>query len=145
MTYYSPFDMVGTFKNGIRCEDITNLTFENDKFDLIVSSDVLEHVHNIEQAFRESARVLKKGGIHLFTVPIHDGLTFKRCEFVNDELHHIVEPEYHYDPLNKNGCIVFWTFGTDITDYFINEAFKIDIVSGPQGIDKRYLLALKKI
>ncbi len=144
MTYYSGKDKLGDIKDGVRCEDITRLTFENNKFDLIISSDVLEHVCDLGKAFSESARVLKSGGIHIFTVPVGDGTTFKRCDWVNNELKHFAEPEYHYDPLDKNGCLVYWTFGTDIGDYFVDKNYKISVVKGPIGQDKRYLIILKK-
>src|SRR5215471_11608693 len=48
--------------DGAMREDITALTFNNETFDLIVSSDVLEHVPDLEKAFSETARVLKPGG-----------------------------------------------------------------------------------
>ena len=145
MTYFASKDNLGDIKNGIRCEDITKLTFENNKFDLIISSDVLEHVCDLKNAFKESARVLKSNGFHIFTVPIGDGKTLKRCDWIESKLNYFVEPEYHYDPLDKNGCLVYWTFGTDIVNYFIDENYKISLIKGPIGKDKRYLIALKKI
>jgi len=49
--------------------DLTNLGFPNSSFDLIVCSDVLEHIQNDELAFSELARVLKCGGTLILTVP----------------------------------------------------------------------------
>jgi SAM-dependent methyltransferase len=49
--------------------DITDLTFTDHSFDLIICSDVLEHIKNHELAFSELARVLKRGGILIITVP----------------------------------------------------------------------------
>lgn len=45
-----------------RCENLENLTFKDESFDLFISQDVMEHVFNPEAAFKEIARVLKPGG-----------------------------------------------------------------------------------
>lgn len=49
--------------------DLTKLRFESGSFGLVICSDVLEHIKNDEKAFSELARVLKKGGVLLLTVP----------------------------------------------------------------------------
>ena len=43
-------------EDGAVCEDISALTFGNGSFDLIVSSEVLEHVPRLGRALTESAR-----------------------------------------------------------------------------------------
>jgi len=48
-------------RDGAVCEDITALNFGKNSFDLIVSSEVLEHVACLERALSESARVLRPG------------------------------------------------------------------------------------
>jgi predicted SAM-dependent methyltransferase len=51
--------------------DITNLSsYENDKFDIILCSHVLEHIENDRSAISELYRVLKPGGIAVVMVPI---------------------------------------------------------------------------
>jgi 2-polyprenyl-3-methyl-5-hydroxy-6-metoxy-1,4-benzoquinol methylase len=37
--------------------------------DIVISQDVLEHVFDAPAVFREIARTLRPGGIHIFTVP----------------------------------------------------------------------------
>jgi ubiquinone/menaquinone biosynthesis C-methylase UbiE len=49
--------------------DITDLTFTDHSFDLIICSDVLEQITHHELAISELARVLKRGGILIITVP----------------------------------------------------------------------------
>lgn len=145
MTYYSRSDKPGQLKDGIRCEDITRLTFGADQFDLIVSSDVLEHVCDLKRAFSESARVLKPNGVHLFTVPCRsEGDTFQRSCWINGVLEHRAAPQYHYDPLNASGCLTYWTFGKDICEVFKGDNYMISIIEGPVGYDGRYLFELKK-
>lgn len=49
--------------------DVTALKFEDNSFDIIVSSDVIEHTPDPAKAISEMARVLKKGGVLALTVP----------------------------------------------------------------------------
>lgn len=42
--------------------DLRNMRFQDDYFDLIVSSSVFEHVHNLDVALAEMYRVLRPGG-----------------------------------------------------------------------------------
>jgi SAM-dependent methyltransferase len=61
---------VNYFKNISFLEmDLTKLKFEDSAFDFIICSEVLEHIKNHSVAFSELARVLKKGGTMLITVP----------------------------------------------------------------------------
>lgn len=45
------------------------IPFDNDEFDMVVSNEVLEHVQNHEEAFREIRRVLKPKGISIHIFP----------------------------------------------------------------------------
>ena len=49
--------------------DINKLDFEDNSFDLIYSSNMLQEIHNIDEAFMEMKRVLKKDGIIIHIVP----------------------------------------------------------------------------
>lgn len=103
---------------GARCEDLENLTFEDDSFDLVLTQDVFEHVRHPERGFLEIDRVLKPGGHHLFTVPLHEGrTTTKRVHCLDDEELHLVPPVYHGDSLRKTGSLVYTDFGDDLLDY----------------------------
>jgi ubiquinone/menaquinone biosynthesis C-methylase UbiE len=56
----------------IRQMDVTNLSFDDDEFDIVISNAVFEHVQDVPGAIRELKRVMKKGAItyhliHLFT------------------------------------------------------------------------------
>ena len=50
-------------------EDVQNLSFKDSSFDIILSNHVLEHVKNDGLALNEMARILKKGGYAIITVP----------------------------------------------------------------------------
>lgn len=45
------------------------LPFDDESFDIVYSSNVLEHVNSPEQVFSEAFRVLKKGGFLQFVIP----------------------------------------------------------------------------
>ena len=49
--------------------DGKHLPFENEYFDSVFSSEVFEHVENLEEIMLELNRVVKKGGYMLVTVP----------------------------------------------------------------------------
>jgi SAM-dependent methyltransferase len=136
-TFYEPTEERGSCRHdGTMCQDITALTFANESFDLIVSSDVLEHVPLLENAFRESRRVLKPEGAHLFTVPPRLK-TKKRAELVEGEVLHLEPPEYHRDPLSARGILAFWDMGPDLGDVFGSDSLRFSVVRGPIGADRR--------
>src|SRR4029077_14876751 len=100
------------------------------------SSDVLEHVPLLESAFRESHRVLKHGGAHLFTVPPRLS-TKKRAELVEGKVVHLVPPEYHRDPLSPQGILAYWDMGPDLGEMFGSDSLRFSVVRGPVGADRR--------
>ncbi|MFA4826910.1 MAG: methyltransferase domain-containing protein [Candidatus Shapirobacteria bacterium] len=52
--------------------DATKLPFENNFFDRIIASEILEHIPNDQKALEEMYRVLKPGGTAVITVPNHN-------------------------------------------------------------------------
>lgn len=119
-------------RNGAVCEDITALSFEERSFDLIVSSEVLEHVPRLERAFSETARVLRPGGAHIFTVPPRKN-TKKRAEIVDGKVVHLEPPDYHLDPLNPKGILAFWDIGPDLAGVIPSPGLNVRIARGPVG------------
>jgi SAM-dependent methyltransferase len=78
---------------GVRREDLRSLSLGDGSVDLVVTSDVFEHVVDPGPAFREIARVLRHGGAHVFTLPIYD-----RPETVvriDDDGRELMEVTYH--------------------------------------------------
>ncbi len=49
--------------------NILNLPFPNNKFDIIVANLLLYYISDLDSAWKEIARVLKKGGILIFIIP----------------------------------------------------------------------------
>lgn len=60
--------------------DGKTIPVESDSFDSVLSSEVFEHVFNLEEVLGELHRVLKKGGVMLITCPF----VWKEHEVPND-------------------------------------------------------------
>lgn len=131
-------------KDGAVCEDITALTFPKESFDLIVSSEVLEHVPRLDKALTESARVLKPGGAHLFTVPPRP-TTKRRAEIIDGKVVHLEPPEFHLDPLSPGGILAFWDIGPDLAQAFPTEGLQIIMARAPTGDDGRIVWIAEKV
>jgi SAM-dependent methyltransferase len=54
--------------------EVTALPFPDRRFDLVGAFDIIEHVADDGPVFREISRVLKDGGVFLFSVPLHPRL-----------------------------------------------------------------------
>jgi len=114
--------------SGIRCEDLRRLTFPNDSFDLVITQDVFEHINNPEKAFLEIKRVLKPGGHHIFTVPVHEGRkTVRRVMIKDGKKVFLLPPVHHLGPLRESGSLVYTDFGDDIIDNLISLGLPTEI------------------
>ncbi len=99
----------------IRVEDVTRLSFPDRSFEAVLSFDVLEHVPDYRQALREFYRVLVKGGQALISVPFTflDQTTTRAELDAEGNIHHLMEPIYHGDPLSDGGVLCYHEFGVD--------------------------------
>ena len=106
----------GAMQQGVRCENIEALTFGDAAFDLFITQDVLEHVFHPDRAVREIHRVLKPGGAHVFTAPKHRSLAATRQRAAlgaQGDVHHLLPPEYHGNPVGDGRALVTWDYGQD--------------------------------
>lgn len=62
--------------------DITNISYPDNYFDLVLIFDVLEHIENDQKALEEIKRVLKPGAILMFTVPAFNFLYNKHDKYL---------------------------------------------------------------
>jgi SAM-dependent methyltransferase len=106
----------GVVKNGLLHQDIEKMSFSDGQFDLIVSNDVLEHVANPGNAFSEMVRVLKKGGEVFMTIPFYSSIAknVSRSKVTNGKIEHLLEPQYHGNPVSSDGSLVFTDFGWEM-------------------------------
>lgn len=110
--------------------DLQNLPYKSDSFDLVLHSDTLEHVDRPSDALGQVFRVLKKGGMTIFTTPIIvERATRSR---------HGMPNSFHGSPGTVDlGMLVTHEYGSDFWKYLANVGFTdIRIISEmyPAGI-----------
>jgi SAM-dependent methyltransferase len=116
--YYPDIPSGQRNERGILCQDAARLAFADDSFDLVISQDVLEHMEDPWKGFAEIQRVLRPGGMHIFTVPLHEGRKTRPRTRRGDagELVPLLPPVRHKDPLNSEGALVYWDYGDDLPE-----------------------------
>ena len=118
-THFFPEVPLGHAKNGIRCENLENQTFGDASFDLVVTSDVFEHVLDPPRAFSEIARTLRPGGAHVFTVPWYwwKETLVRAMRKEDGSIVNLEPPDYHGNPIDPSGSLVVTEWGPDLCDF----------------------------
>jgi SAM-dependent methyltransferase len=101
---------------GVPSESLAHLSYGDSTFDIVLTSDTLEHVPDIDGALDEIRRVLKPGGYHIFTVPVvmDRPATRRRASMNGEELIHHLPPSFHGAPQEgRADFLVFNEFGAD--------------------------------
>ena len=109
----------GALVDGVMHQDLQHLSFAKDQFNLVLSSDVFEHMPRPYDAHREVFRILKSGGRHIFTVPFSpaDHLDDVRAEMIDGEIVYHGEKMFHGDPVRPDSGVLVWTiFGRQMLD-----------------------------
>ncbi|MCY3813758.1 MAG: class I SAM-dependent methyltransferase [Gammaproteobacteria bacterium] len=104
---------------GLANQDLQRLTFNSGSFDLVITSDILEHVRSPNAAFQEIKRVLKPGGRHVFTIPLQYPMrpnTVSRVDTSTAEDRPLLPPVYHGDG-GGGKSLVYTDFGKDVLDH----------------------------
>ena len=100
-------------------ENLMKLSYPDSKFDLVITSETLEHVPDVDVALKEIYRVLKPGGFHVFTVPVvwDRPQTRQRATIRGGKVEHLFPPSYHGCSGNEKGdYLVFSEFGADFAE-----------------------------
>jgi SAM-dependent methyltransferase len=125
--------------SGFRCENLEQLTFPDNSFDIFVTQDVMEHIFHPDKAFSEIARVLKPGGAHIFTAPLVNKTrkTERWASLASDGsiLHHR-PAEYHGNPVDAKGALVTMHWGYDIAAYIQQAAGTPTVIIQIDDIEK---------
>ena len=146
---FFPNQKLGDIHNGMRCENLEKLTFEDNSIDMHVSQDVMEHIFNPDKAFKEIARTLKPGGAHIFTVPLVNKMLPSKVRAKISEagkIEYIEEAMYHGNPIDAQGSLVTMDWGYDIVNYIFDSTglftyiLTIDDIS--KGIRAEYIEVL---
>jgi SAM-dependent methyltransferase len=108
----------GDIVDGVMHQDLTALSFADESIDMVLSSDVMEHVPDPYRAHQEIRRVLRPGGSHVFTVPFHQQLYLddqRAYRNEDGEVVHLKEPIYHGDPVRPSeGVLVYTIFSLEM-------------------------------
>lgn len=141
--YYSEY---GSADPSVPHEDIQALSLSDGSFDIVITSETLEHVPDPIRALGEIRRVLKPGGAHVFTIPvIPDGrATVTRAVLVNGELVHCYEPSYHGPPGPRHpDRLVFHEFGLDFEHLIEQQGDALEVVVDPYNVLVRAYIAYR--
>ncbi|HSX61524.1 MAG TPA: methyltransferase domain-containing protein [Tahibacter sp.] len=107
----------GETRDGVLCQNVERLTFDDARFDLCTSSEVFEHVEDDAAGFREVRRVLRPGGRFVFTVPLCDAAqTVERFARRGGERVAVLPPAFHADRYRGATILVQRDYGRDIVD-----------------------------
>jgi SAM-dependent methyltransferase len=108
----------------MRCENLEQLSFEDEGIDLHITQDVFEHLFDPAAAFREIARTLRPGGAHIFTTPLENKLAateFCARRTTDGKIVQLIEPaQYHDNPISSARSLVTVRWGYDITKYIFD-------------------------
>ena len=118
---------------GVTNQNLECLTFSDASLDIVITSDVMEHVRLDDRAHREIHRVLRSGGIYLFTVPHNHAcdLTLIRVQITDPNNPskdvHLLEPEYHEDANSEEGAgvLAYRTYGRDLETHLADIGFEV--------------------
>ncbi|WP_297511643.1 methyltransferase domain-containing protein [uncultured Caulobacter sp.] len=106
-------------EHGLRSEDLERQTFADERFDLVITQDVFEHLFRPDLAAAEIARTLAVGGAHVFTAPMPlQGPSVRRARRGEDgEIEHLDVPVYHGNPIDDSGSLVTIDYGLDMVPW----------------------------
>ena len=106
-------------EHGVRNESLSALSFPDESMQFVLSFECFEHFADYKAGLRECARVLKPGGSLLMTVPfrLDSAQNIVRARDREDgTVEHLLPPEYHGDPVRKEGCLCYYHFGWELLD-----------------------------
>jgi SAM-dependent methyltransferase len=113
-------------QSSIRHENAEALSFKANRFDFVVSNDVMEHVNEPRAVIAEMMRVLKPRGELFLSIPFCQdrARSERRATAVGGKLKHYLPEQYHGNPLSPKGSLVFYDFGWDFLTWLRTAGFR---------------------
>ena len=103
-------------------EDLQSLTYVDNSFDLVITSDTLEHVPDPEKALQEILRILKPGGTYIMSVPVVlTRNSIRRAHISNSKISYDLAKSYHGS--GETDYLVWNEFGHDFIDLVNKQGF----------------------
>jgi len=130
---YFSGEPLGAMVNGMLNQDVQQLTFPAESFDLVTSNQVFEHVPDDVKGYSECYRVLRPGGALVFSVPMHDFPETRRIAEIVDGKTIIYEPEYHDSRLGgPKSALAFWRHSIhDLSQRVASVGFTAELLDVP--------------
>jgi len=103
--------------------DLQGLHYPDESFDVVITSDVFEHVRFYEKALGEVYRVLRPDGLFLLQIPYNHGIekTVTRVEVKGGGDVNVLPPVYHVGQ-----TLVYRDYGRDLLDTMRDTGFKVE-------------------
>lgn len=108
-------------------QDIQALTYADASFDLVLTSETLEHVVDFRRALAETRRVLRPGGRHVFTVPLDPRLARTRSREGLEPVHHGRGGGPFALVTRRNDMLAYTDFGLDLPDLLREAGFEPEV------------------
>ena len=126
--------------------DFQKLHFDADTFDIVVASDVFEHIRRDADAMREVQRVLKPGGHLILTVPYdHErAQTIQRVDTSGPTDVHLLPAHYHG---GGGHTLAYREYGRDLSNLLSASGFFVqrEVVEVPEmGITSQSVFVARK-
>ena len=126
--------------------DFQKLHYADGMFDVVVASDVFEHVRKDEEGYREIFRVLKDGGSFILTVPYdhNQQTTIPRVDTSGDQDVNILEPEYHG---GGGHTLTYRNYGRDLLSVLHKVGYSVgyfEVEIAASGITKQSVIVCRK-
>lgn len=136
---YQHSQFIPNLKNGHRLSDgsivvdLEDIPFPDCSFDVILTSDVMEHVINDTAAHHSIYRVLDNGGVYIFTVPYDPTTTGNRnltarTDCSGTASHLFLERHIHGDPHSGSGIVAHRIYGNQLLEDLTQIGFEIDFL-----------------
>jgi SAM-dependent methyltransferase len=105
--------------------DLQQVSFPSNRFDVILTSDVMEHVRDDRRAHAEIFRCLRPGGAYLFTVPYTEdrARTLHLVDTSSAEDVFLEPPHYHGDPISGE-ILAYRIYGRDLIERLEEAGFE---------------------
>lgn len=117
----------GAEHSDVPSEDLQKLSYKDESFDAVFTSDTFEHVPDFGACMKEVWRILKPGAKHYFTIPVvWSRKTIKTASLNADgTVKHLSDPSYHGE--GQPDYLVFYEFGHDVIDMIKDNGFDVKV------------------
>lgn len=108
-------------------EDITALSYPDASYDLVLTSETLEHVPDPMRGLRETKRVLRPGGRHVFTVPVDASRPETRSRTGLPAQHHGRGGGPFALVTRRGDMLVHTDFGADLPQLLRDDGWEVEV------------------